>query len=106
MLSSGRKSSVRGSCCDSEKRPGTASRPGIRFPSQAGDFGSGMQRTRFGVRTLELGLRGPPAGSAGSWTESAWFPPLQELHKTKIHCYPSPGRQISPSVPPFPLHLP
>jgi hypothetical protein len=40
----GEKDLVRGNCCDSEKRLRTVSNPGVRFLSQAGDFGSGMQR--------------------------------------------------------------
>lgn len=43
----GEKDPVRGSCCDSEKRLQAVSNPGVRFLSQAGDFGSGMQRARI-----------------------------------------------------------
>lgn len=53
---------VRGSCCDSEKRLRAVSSPGVRFLSQARDFGSGMQRAQVGsgggvgVRTPKLGV--------------------------------------------------
>ena len=58
----GEKDPVRGSCCDSEKRLRAVSNPGVRFLSQAGDFGSGMQRAQVGsgggvgVRTPKLGV--------------------------------------------------
>lgn len=60
----GEKDPVRGSCCDSEKSRRAVSNPGVRFLSQAGGFGSGMQRAHVCCRG-ELGLGSRSWGLTG-----------------------------------------
>lgn len=90
----GEKDPVRGSCCDSEKRLRTVSNPGVRFLSQTGDFGSGMQRAQV-CSWGELGLGSLSRQVRENFGVHICFStqmtlvfkslssPLKELHKTK-----------------------